>query len=126
MITMRVPGFSPSGAREIEITGFDRDPFVLHESERDVTINAEVTIRVWSVTVKHRGFRFPWWFMTREAADSFAADVAPLMNWQKVSARPPRDPSKRSADWTRPPTKEQSEAIVAAAAARGGLKITTR
>ncbi len=110
-----------TGGSFVNIQGKPHGLFLVHENEQKSFLEGEF-VPVWSVTHIKTGARFPWGFLTEEAATAFADDVLPLMNWEGVETKDPDDSMKVKAVWVAcKPTKEQTMAIKNAYKRRGGF-----
>lgn len=114
------------GGKEMRLTGEKNGPFLIHKNVQPVFVEGDDLI-AWSVTHIRTGLRFPWAFFTNEAAEAFAQDVLPVMDWDSIQAELPKDRFENKAVWLKGmPTKEQHERIVRLSKQRGGIRIANQ
>lgn len=110
------------GGEVLEIVGDSHGPFIIHESTCAALIGMDEEQRMWRVSQIGSGVRFPWDFMTKEAAIAFAGEVSPLHDWAAIKCE--RDAGETTkAKWTGgEPSSAVKQKIKSLALERGGVK----
>lgn len=100
-----------TGGASLVIRGKKRGFFIIHQNAGMVFLQGD-DVPAWCITHMQSATRFPWCFLTEEAASAFADDVLPMMDWEAVDVQAPDDIMMVKAIWSSPrPTKEQNAAI---------------
>ena len=104
-----------------KITGRRSGPFLVHQTLTEVYCGTD-EFPCWSVTHVKSTIKFPWTFMTEEAALAFCNDVLPIMRWNEVEAALDQV-GERKAKWvSNGPSDQQHDLVIEAAAKRGGFR----
>ena len=109
----------------LEITGTMCGQFLVHKNITTLELDFD-QFPCWSVTHVKTGMRFPWVFMTEEAAIAFSEDVTPVMAWDKIAPEMAADNSATATWGKNEPTKEEKQAVGALAKKRGAFKAAVR